>query len=224
MARFICLAFLAALAGTGLRAESLNDILARMDQSARDFRTFSAKIKRTEYTQVLHSSDVTDGAQRVMKVRGQPVTILEFFGQNPQTIRLSGRTAEVYYPNAKLVEVWDAGKYAKAANQMLLLGFGTSGSDLRKDYELTVGGTETIGTTRTTRIELVPKDRDLKKQVESIEMWIPEGGSTPVQVKVNRTSKDYELATYSDVKVNPPLPESDFELKLPPDVKRKVMK
>jgi outer membrane lipoprotein-sorting protein len=217
---FVRLACLAAVAGMGLRAESLNDILARMDQSARTFRTFSAKLKRTEYTQVLHSSDVTEGAQRVLKLHGQPVTILEFFGQNPQTIRLSGRTAEVYNPKAKLVEVWDAGKYAKAANQMLLLGFGTSGTELRKDYEVTLGGTENIGATRTTRIELVPKDRDLKKQVEKIEMWIPEGESTPVQVKVSRTSKDYELASYSDVKMNPALPESDFDLKVPADVKR----
>jgi outer membrane lipoprotein-sorting protein len=217
------LVFLAGLTALGLRAEALEDILARMDQSAKSFRTFSAKIKRTEYTQVLHSSDVTEGAERVTKLRGQPVTILEFFGQNPQTIRLSGRTAEVYYPNAKVVEVWDAGKYAKAANQMLLLGFGTSGTELRKDYELKRGGSETIGTTPTTRIELVPKDRDLKKQVEKIEMWIP-GSSTPIQVKVSRTSKDYELASYSDVKLNPPLPESDFELKLPADVKRKIMK
>jgi outer membrane lipoprotein-sorting protein len=51
-------------------------------------------------------------------------------------------------------------------------------------------------------------------------MWIPEGESAPVQVKVSRTSKDYELASYSEVKVNPALPESDFELKLPADVKR----
>lgn len=224
MSRSGALTFLAVLTAMGLRAEALEDVLARMDQSAKSFRTFSAKIKRTEYTDVLHSSDVTEGAERVMKLRGQPVTILEFFGQNPQTIRLSGRTAEVYYPNAKRVEVWDAGKYAKAANQMLLLGFGTSGTELRKDYEMKLGGSETIGTTPTTRIELVPKDRDLKKQVDKIEMWIPEGGSTPIQVKVSRTSKDYELALYSDVKVNPPLPESDFELKLPADVQRKVMK
>jgi outer membrane lipoprotein-sorting protein len=214
------LACLAAITGIGLRAESVNDILARMDQSARTFRTFSAKLKRTEYTQVLHSSDVTEGTQRVSKLRSQPVTILEFFGPNAQTIRLSGRTAEVYSPKAKMVEVWDAGKYAKAANQMLLLGFGTSGTELRKDYDVTLGGSETIGGTRTTRIELVPKDRDLKKQVEKIEMWIPEGESAPLQVKVSRTSKDYELASYSEVKVNPALPESDFELKLPADVKR----
>ena len=224
MAKLVRLVFLAAAAGAGLSAESLNDILARMDQSARTFRTFSAKLKRTEYTKILHSSDVTDGTQRVMKLRSQPVTILEFFGQNPQTIRLAGRTAEVYYPNAKLVEVWDAGKYAKAANQMLLLGFGTSGAELRKDYELKLGGSETIGTTSTTRIELVPKDNDLKKQAEKIELWIPEGESIPIQVKVTLSSGNYNQAVYSDEKMNPPLPESDFDLKLPADVKRKVMK
>ena len=55
MTRFVRLAFLAALAGIVLRAESLNDILARMDQSARSFRTFSAKIKRTQFTKVLNA-------------------------------------------------------------------------------------------------------------------------------------------------------------------------
>jgi outer membrane lipoprotein-sorting protein len=228
MTRFVRFAILAALAGTVLRAESLNDILARMDQSAKNLRTFSAKMKRTEYTKVLNDKEESDGLRLVKRANnGQTIGIVQFFGKNPQTVRLAGKTVEVYYPDAKLVEVYDAGKFGKIGkqvDQLLLLGIGVTSADLRRDFEITAGGTETIDGKPTTRIQLIPKDSDLKKQAEKIEMWVPAGESVPIQVKVTRTSGDYNQAIYSDVQMNPALPDSAFELKLPADVKRKVIK
>jgi len=152
------------------------------------------------------------------------VTLVEFHGPNAQTIRLSAKTAEVYYPSAKMVEVWDAGKYAKAANQFLLLGFGTSGSELRKDYDVKLGGSDTLGSIRTSRLELTPKDSETKKKFALIELWIPEGDTVPIQVKVTDPSGNYNLAVYSNIKVNGPLADSDLELKVPADVKKVARK
>jgi outer membrane lipoprotein-sorting protein len=218
------LAGLAAIAGMSLRAESLNEILARMDQSARTFRTFTANIKRTEYTKVLNQKDDMEGVERVQRSNDKTVTLVEFHGPNAQTIRLSAKTAEVYYPDAKMVEIWDAGKYAKAANQFLLLGFGTSSGELRKDYDVKLGGSETLGSIRVTRLELTPKDAETRKRFEKIELWIPEGESVPLQVKVTESSQNYNLAVYSNRKINEPLPASEFELKLPPGVKKVARK
>ena len=221
------LALVAFFAAASLRAEALNDILARMDQSARNLRTFSAKMKRTEYTRVLNDKEDTDGLRLVKRANGQTVGIVQFFGKNPQTIRFAGRTVEVYYPDAKRVEVYDAGKFGKIGkqvDQLLLLGIGVPAADLRRDFDITAGGAETIGGKSTTRVQLVPKDNDLKKQAEKIEMWIAEGESVPLQVKVTRTSGDYNQAIYSDVQVNPALPDSSFELKTSPDVKRVIVK
>ncbi len=227
MTRFVRFAFLAAIAGTAVSAESLNDILARMDQSARNLRTFSAKMKRTEYTKVLNDKEETDGLRLVKRANGQTIGIVQFFGQNPQTLRFAGKTVEVYYPDAKRVEVYDAGKFGKIGkqvDQLLLLGIGVTSADLRRDFDITSGGTETIAGKPTTRIQLIPKDSDLKKQAEKIEMWVPEGDSVPIQVKVTRTSGDYNQALYSDKQMNPELPDSAFELKTPADVKRVVVK
>ena len=224
MARFICLAFLAALADTSLSAETLADILARMDESARNFRTFSANIKRTEYTKVLNDKEDIEGIERVKRINGQTVTLVEFHGPNAQTIRLSAKTADVYYPNAKMVEIWDAGKYARAANQFLLLGFGTSSAELKKDYDVSLGGADTLGSTRTTRLDLTPKDAETRKKFAKIELWIPEGDTVPIQVKVTEASQNYNLAVYSNRKVNEPLADSDLELKVPPDVKKVARK
>jgi outer membrane lipoprotein-sorting protein len=223
MSRFARFVFLAASAGIVARAESLNDILARMDQSARNFKTFSAKIRRTEYTKVLNDKDETEGARRLKRTNGQTVGIVEFFGKNPQTIRFAGKTVEVYSPNAKRVEVYDAskfGKLGKQVDQLLLLGIGVSSADLRHDFEIQMGGTEMVGAAHTTRIVLIPKDNDLKKQADKIELWIADGESVPLQSKVTRTSGDYEQAIYSDMQMNPALADSAFELKVPADVKR----
>jgi outer membrane lipoprotein-sorting protein len=223
MARMVRAALLATLALAGLRAEALTDILARMDQSARNFKTFSAKIKRTEYTKVLNDKDETDGARRLKRANGQTIGMVEFYGKNPQTIRFSGKTAEIYSPNAKQVDVYDSskfGKMGKQVDQLLLLGIGVSSSDLRRDFTITAGGTESISGRPTTKLELIPKDKDLRKQAEKIELWIPEGDSVPLQSKVTRTSGDYDQVLYSDIQMNPALPDSAFELNVPADVKR----
>ena len=227
MTRSILLACLALMAGGGLRAEPLADILARMDQAARNFRTFSAKIKRSEYTKILNSKDDTDGLRRIRRVNGQTVDMVELLGANPQTVRFSGKTVEVYYPNAKRVEIYDAakfGKMGKQVNQLMLLGIGVSSADLKRDFDIQPGSTENIGGVSTTRIELTPKDSDLRKQIEKIEMWIPEKESVPLRVKSTRTSGDYDQLVYSDVQMNPALPDAAFELNTAPDVKRVRMK
>jgi outer membrane lipoprotein-sorting protein len=226
MIRFGAYVLLIGLAAGG-RAESLNDILSRMDQSAVSLRTFSAKMKRTEYTKVLNDKEESDGLRLVKRANGQTIGIVQFFGKNPQTVRLAGKTVEVYYPDAKRVEVYDAGKFGKIGkqvDQLLLLGIGVRSADLRRDFDITAGGTETINGKQTTRIQLIPKDNELKKQAEKIEMWVPDGESVPIQVKVTRTSGDYNQAIYSDVQMNPALPDSAFELKTPADVKRVVVK
>ena len=223
MTRFVRFVVLAALAGSALCAESLEDILARMDQSARSFRTFSAKIKRTEFTKVLpNDKEETDGVRRLKRIKGETIGIVEFFGKNPETIRFSGKTVENYFPNAKRVDVWDANKFGKAGkqvDQLLLLGIGVSSADLRHDFDIKAAGTETIGGKPTTRLELIPKDKDLKKYAEKIELWIAAGESIPVQSRVTLTSGNYDQANYSDPQMNPTLPDSAFELNAPPDVK-----
>lgn len=223
MARIARATYLAALALTGLHAESLPDILARMDQSARNFKIFSAKIKRTQFTKVLSEKEESDGARRLKRANGQTIGMVEFFGKNRQIVRFAGKTVEVYYPDAKRVEVYDAskfGKLGKQVDQLLMLGIGVSSSDLRRDFNISAGGTESIDGKPTTRIELSPKDNDLKKQVVKIDLWIPDGDSIPLQSKVTMTSGDYDQAKYSDVQMNPTLPDSAFELNVPADVRR----
>jgi outer membrane lipoprotein-sorting protein len=204
------------------QAESLADVLARMDRAAQDFHSLSASMKRLHFTAVLSESDTTEGVVRLKRVKnGKEGTtgVVEFQKPEPRTIFIKGKTAEIFYPKANTLEIYDTSKYTSNIDQILLLGFGVSSGDLRSSYDIKDGGAQKIGTANATRIELNPKSAELKKVTTGIEMWIPEGESNPIRIKFN-ASKDYDLVDYSDIKVNPALPDSAFELKTPPNVKK----
>lgn len=202
------------------RAESLSDVLARMDRAAQDFRSLSANMKRVQYTAVISESNEMDGVIRLKRIKSGTAGIVEFQQPEQRTVYVSGHNIQIFYPKANTVEIYDSSKYTANIDQFLLLGFGTSSAELRKSYDLKMSGTESIGGVATIRIEMTPKSAELNKLITKIELWIPEGQDIPLQEKVTEPSKNYELITYSDVKVNPNLPDSSFDLRLPPKVKK----
>jgi outer membrane lipoprotein-sorting protein len=214
-----CFLFLLVLAAA--QAEPLADILARMDAAAKDFKSMSAKLKQIEYTAVIDDSSEKSGEVRLKRAKNSTIGQVQFLKPEPQTIHFDGRKFQIYYPNANTVDVFDVGKYTGKieVDQILLLGFGTSGADLSKAYNIKALGAETLGGVKTTHIELIPKSQELTKYVTRFELWIPEGRSEPLQEKALQPSKNYSLFMYSDVMINPTLPDSAFELKLPRGVR-----
>ena len=201
-------------------AEPLPDVLARMDRAAADFHSLSAKMKRVQYTAVLSDTSEMEGELRLRRTKSGTQGIVEFQQPDQRTVFINGKQVQIYYPKAKTVEIYDASKYTTNMDQILLLGFGTSAAELKKSYDIKDGGVQKINGADTTRIELTPRSDEMKKLITKIELWIPEGQSNPVRAKFSEPSKNYELVDYSDIKVNPALPDSAFAFKVPPNVKR----
>jgi len=201
-------------------AEPLADILARMDRAAGEFHSLSAQMKRVQFTAVLSESSEMEGALRLKRTKGGTLGLIEFQQPEQRTVFINGKSVEIYYPKANSVEIYDASKYTSNMDQILLLGFGTSSAELKKSYDFKDGGAQKINGADATRIELTPRSAELQKLITKIELWIPEGQSNPVRAKFSEPSKNYELVDYSDIKVNPALPDSAFALKLPPNVKK----
>jgi outer membrane lipoprotein-sorting protein len=201
-------------------AEPLADVLARMDRAAREFHSLSAQMKRVQFTAVLSESSEMEGVLRLKRVKDGTQGVIEFQQPEQRTVFIKDKSVQIYYPKANSVEIYDASKYATNMDQILLLGFGTSSMELKKSYDFKDGGSQKINGVDTTRIELTPQAAELKKLITKIELWIPEGQSNPIRAKFSEPSKNYELVDYSDIKVNPVLPESAFELKLPSKVKK----
>jgi outer membrane lipoprotein-sorting protein len=217
-----------ALAASLAPADSLDGVLKRMDQAALQFRALSANLRETVRTEVIDDTSVNEGTVRMIKNGKDKFALLaQFTGRDPLTLHLSGHQAEIYYPKANTEEVYDTRKAVKSVDQYLFVGFGTSVAELKKAYSVALGAEETLDGVKTTRIDLTPLSDEAKKIFRKIQLWFPDGKFYPMQEKIF-TGDGYKLFQYSNAKIittsDQAPPASDFELKLPPGVKRQDMK
>jgi outer membrane lipoprotein-sorting protein len=207
-----------------LSAEPLETILARMDAAAKTSNSFTANVKWQEYTKVLKSTDTQLGALKLKKFKGRVMGRLDISDPAPFTWHFFGDIWEKYQPKAKVISEYQVSKLAKSTDQYLLLVFGQSGVELKKSYDISLGGEETIIGIKTTRIELLPKDKEAKKLVAKVELWIPTDKTYAIQQKVTEPNGDYNLWTYTDAKLNPDLPDSAYSFVAPAGATREVFK
>jgi len=203
-------------------AGDLNAVLDRIDRAGAAFRGMSAKLRRLSHTAVINEDNVDSGTILLKRVHARDLRMLiDLTEPDPKSVAFQGHIVEIYYPKAATVQEIDVGKGKDRAllEQFFLLGFRTSRADLQASYNLRLVGPDTVGGQKTELLELIPKSKEVLQHLPKLEMWVTDNGY-PIQQKFYLPGGDYQLATYSDVKINPQIAESDLKLRLPKNVKR----
>lgn len=214
----LCLLF-PALTVSGF-AQDAAATLARMDQAAASFHGMSADVKMVQYTKLLDDKTEQSGTVQMQRPKaGEIRAILEFPGE--QTLAFAGKTLTIYYPKTGDYQTYPARQLTSALNQFLLLGFGSSGKELKASYDITADGTEKIGDKNAVKLVLTPKDAKVAQKLPKAELWIPDDAGYPVQQQFwEAVSGNYKLLTYSKIKINPPM-SGNLEFKPPSGSKKK---
>jgi outer membrane lipoprotein-sorting protein len=196
----------------GRGAVTLESVLGQMDSQAKNFHSLSADVERTKVTVVVNDRSTETGTM----LAHDDKMLLDMKAPDPRTILLSGGTLSVYTPGLKRVEEYDLGKNRGMVDQFLLLGFGTSGKDIRNDYAATLVGEPTIDDKKTAELELIPKSQAALAYFTKIQIWLDEISWLPVQQQIFETgSGDYSIIRYSKVVRNPQIPDSQFKAHWP---------
>lgn len=198
--------------------DPLADAFARMDKTAQQFKAVTGDIKRDVYTAVIDDHEKDMGTIKAKRERSRDTRMLiAFTSPDVRTIAVDGTSASVYTPKLKTVQTVDIQK--GLVDQFLLLGFGASSADLKEHYDVTSLGTEQPGTEPAWHLQLIPKSKDVLKNLKKAELWIGQTSGLPVQEKLfTSASGDYQLVTYSNVKLNPSLSDGDMKLNYPKGV------
>jgi len=198
---------------------ALDDAFAAMDRVARQFRAVSADIKRDVYTADIDDHEKDEGTIKAKRNKRDTPMLIEFRSPAEKAIALAGTTAEIYTPKTKTVQ--EFGIKQGLVERFLLIGFGESSAEVKEQYEVKFLGAEKLGPDATWRLQLVPKSPDELKYLKRAELWIGQSSGLPVKEKLyTSTGGDYQLIDYSNVKLNPSLPDSAVKLSLPKGVSR----
>jgi negative regulator of sigma E activity len=222
MQRFFCV--LCIFASTCLlRAESIDDVLARMDKTAPSIRAMTAEVKMITYTAVIDDTTTENGALQMQKKSGDIRAIIEFTGANDaRTVALLGKLVKIYYPNLKQYQSYDLGKDAQTADQLLLLGFGTSGAELARSYDVKLIGEGKVDGKECSQLELTPKDPNVRAKLAKVDLWIPTDAGYPAQQQFFDPPKpgNWRKVTYSNINLNPDI-KGTLDLQIPKGTKKK---
>jgi len=199
------------LIAPAVSAAGLNEVLANMNQAAASFRDVTADVEKTNFTAVISDTEIENGKVWMSRANGTRLRI-EISGEDERSLAMDGRKGEIYYPKPNLVSEYDLGKAGNVVDQFLLLGFGTSGKDLARDYQVKALGEEQIAGVGATCLELVPKSGEARKQLTRAELWIADEGGYPVQQKFYTPSGNTTTLTYTNIEINPGLSPSDLTL------------
>jgi len=133
--------------------------------------------------------------------------------ESPKSVLFTDSKVEVYQPKIDQVTRYSTGKDRATVESFLVLGFGGSGKDMLKSFDVKYIGAENVAGIDTAKLELVPKSAKGRNMFDHIWLWVDVSKGVSVQQQLFEPSGDYRLAKYSDIQLNQKIPDSAFKLK-----------
>jgi outer membrane lipoprotein-sorting protein len=188
-------------------------VLAEMDTASKNFRSAEASFVWNQYQKVIDETETQKGRIYFRRQTSEIQMAADISEPDKKYILYSGGKVQVYQPKIDQVTEYNPGKNRNDLESFLVLGFGGSGHDLLKAYEVKSLGMETVNGTQAAKLELIPKSPRLRNNIARILLWIDPARGVSVQQQFFEPSGDYRLAKYSDIQVNQKLSDNAFKLK-----------
>lgn len=208
----LCALFAAAAWPQG-DAAGLERVLTQMDGAAKTVHTTQANVVWDQYQKVINDTDTEKGKVYFRREGGETQMAVEFTEPDKKYVVYAAGKVQVYQPKIDQVNEYSAGKNRADIESFLALGFGGSGRDLLKSYDVKYQGSEKVNGLDAGKMELVPKSVHLRNNIARIILWIDPAKGIPIQQQLFEPSGDYRLAKYSDIQINQKLPDGAFKLK-----------
>lgn len=193
----------------------LSRVVAQMDRTAASFRSTQANFVWQTYTKVIDDMTETEKGTIYFRRSGHEVEMAADVNQPspPKYLLFSGNKVEMYQPKINQVTQYNTGKDRATYEGFLVLGFGGSGQDMLKSFDVTYVGKEKVGDVDTVKLNLVPKSDKARNTFSHIWLWIDPARGVSLRQQLFEPDGDYRLADYSDIQLNQKIPDSAFKLK-----------
>ena len=197
-----------------IAAQDLKAVVAKLDTAAENFHSTSADFEFDSYqTDPVPDKEVQKGtvyyarhgadfemAAHIDQENDKPVPKIYTFSKG--VFRLYEKLPDqvTTYKNDKL------GGY-------LMLGFGASGKDLSEKWDMTYGGEEALDGVTTEKLELVPKDPAVRKNLLKVTVWMDTARGVSLKQVFDQGQGQSRVCVYFNFKFNQSLPSDVFTFK-----------
>jgi|SRR5579872_6828070 outer membrane lipoprotein-sorting protein len=202
----------------------LNTVLKKMDEVAASFRSTQADFQWETYQRAIDEIDDVQTGTIYYRRTGKEIEMMaevrkdgpsaDEMKEEPKYLLFKNGKIQMFLPKLNQVTEKDVGKNRQEFESYLVLGFGGSGEDLQKEFDVTYVGPEKIDGIATAHLSLAPKSQSFRNTFQQIDLWIDLDKGVSKQQKFINPQGDYRLAKYSDIQVNgKKIPDEVFKLR-----------
>lgn len=207
------LALLSSAATAQKDAATLDSVLAKMDAAAAHFQSAQADFIFNQYQRVVDETDTQKGTVYYRRSGNNVEMMADFKDPDRKFVLYKDGKLQVYQPKIEQVMEYSAGANREQVETFLVLGFGGSGQDLKKSFDVSFQGEETIESIATGKLQLIPRSEKTRNNFPQIILWIDLERGISVQQKLMQTQGDYRLAKYSAINLKAKIGNDVFRLK-----------
>lgn len=202
----------------------LSYVLKQLDSASAKFQRATADFQWDYYEKIVHDTTTQKGSIYFERDKGSTDmgAILVAPNAAPKAkpikfIAYEGGTVQMFDTGVdQLTVIHESGNQAEIES-FLTLGFGGSGTDLARAWNITDLGPETLTDNgqpvKVEKLDLVGKEADARKNFTHITIWVDPTRAVSLKQIFYTTSGDYRTAVYSNIKVNGNVHKDQFAIK-----------
>lgn len=187
------------------QADAFDALYERSRPFEASLRTIRARFTESTTSSLLVQPLVAEGT---LVVRRPHDVILRYTKPEARVLRLDGSSLVFAWPDRQIREQRDI-REAQARVQRYFVG--RTPDELRKHFDMTT--VEDTGPPAVWRIDMTPKRAQIRKGLEHLELRVRQDTLMLASMRMTFAGGDAKTMTFTDVVVNPPVSESDFEVR-----------
>ena len=199
----------------------LNSVLSQMDAASARFKNAQANVRYDNYTRVVNDHDIETGSIYIERTGTAEQMGAVFYNVGPDNkpastpariVSFDGPTLRIFTVGTNQVDLFKAGANQAKYDSFLTLGFGGSGKDLQRIWDITDQGPDTIDGVKTEKLDLVSKDAGVKNMFTHITIWIDPTRGVSLKQIFYAPNGDNRIATYSNIRLNGSVNRKPYEI------------
>jgi outer membrane lipoprotein-sorting protein len=195
--------------------QDLKGVLEEMNKAAATFKSAQADFEWDQYQKVVEEHDLQKGQiyfRRTRSGKDIDAAVNVTSPDRKQVVFIDGKLS-LYQPKIDQVTEYKASSNRADVESFVSLGFGASGDDLARNFELKLDGWETVDGVRTAKLDMIPKKEKMKASINRVLLWIDPQRNVSLKQQFFEPSGDYRLTHYTNIKLNGRVSDNVFRLK-----------
>jgi outer membrane lipoprotein-sorting protein len=193
----------------------LDCVLKKMDSTAANFHSARAEVSRQQFERVIQEYDTPQtGVVYYRRDKDQAIEMkLELSKPDVTSVLFSNGELQMYKPKIDQLTVYHTGKNRAEYESYLVLGFGGSGQELVKSFDVTYVGAEAVDGVNTAKLQMIPKSDKVRGTFTRIFLWIDLDRGISTQQEFDQPDGNKLLVKYSAIQLNPSKMPDVFKIK-----------